>query len=352
MRDGPVSMRDVALSAGVSISTVSNVINRGNVVSPETRERVQAAIDRLGFVRNESARQLRSGKSRSVGLVVPDVSNPYFTDVARGVEEVLAERDITLLLIVSDDDPRREARHLQFLAEQRVQGVLVHPARGEFDNLRWLAERKVSFVLLDRRAPGRRYCSVSVDDVRGGEMAAAHLLERGHKRLAFVGGVDVPALVDRHEGALRALKERGHDDDELMRMAEQGPTLEGGQEAGRLLAAMPSRRRPTGIVCANDLLALGLMRQLQAGGVRVGEDVAVVGYDDLSFAAVSVLPLTSIRQPRHEIGTTAARLLLEEAHTGRHSHRQIVFEPCLVVRESSARKRRGGVSRSPNDVGT
>jgi LacI family transcriptional regulator len=328
-------MRDVALSAGVSISTVSNVINRENVVAPATRERVQAAIDRLGFVRNESARQLRSGQSRSVGLVVPDVSNPYFTDVARGVEERLADLGITLLLIGSDDDPAKEARHLRFLAEQRVQGVLIHPARGEFGNLRWLAERQVPFVMLNRKAGARQACSVSVDDVGGGRMAMAHLLERGHRRLAFVGGVDVPALVERHKGALLALEAFGRPDAMLTRLADQAPTVEGGQEAGRLLAGMPRRARPSGVVCANDLLSLGLMRELRAGGVDVGREIAVVGYDDVVFAAVSFLPLSSVRQPRHEVGVAAAELLLEEARKGAHRHRQIVFQPSLVVRASS-----------------
>src|SRR3954464_8476400 len=193
-RGGPLtaSIRDVAVAAGVSVGTVSNVLNRPDTVAPATRERVQAAIAELGFVRNESARHLRAGRSRTIGLVVLDISNPFFTDVARGVEDVANAQGLAVILCNSDDRPAKEAAHLDVLAEQRVQGVLITPTAALSPNLEVLRGRGIPVVLVDRRATGPDQCSVAVDDVVGGQLAAEHLLERGHERIAFIGGGSRP----------------------------------------------------------------------------------------------------------------------------------------------------------------
>src|SRR5918998_162893 len=182
------SIRDVAGRAGVSVGTVSNVLNRPDVVSEATRTKVLDAIAALGFVRNESARQLRAGSSRTVGLVVLDMANPFFTDVARGVEDVVNAAGLAMVLCNSDDRPEKEAAHLGLLAEQRVHGVLITPTAELTPQLASLRDRGVPVVLLDRRAPGPDQCAVAVDDVLGGRLAAEHLLERGHRPIAFVGG--------------------------------------------------------------------------------------------------------------------------------------------------------------------
>ena len=184
----PVSIREVAALAGVSVATVSNVINRPEIVAQQTRDRVQSAITELGFVRNESARQLRAGRSRTIGLVVLDVANPFFTDVARGVEDEANKAGLAVILCNSDDQARKENRYLDVLEEHRVHGVLITPVAGASTRLASLQRRGTPVVLVDSRASTRGQCSVAVDDVMGGDLAMSHLLAAGHQRIAYLAG--------------------------------------------------------------------------------------------------------------------------------------------------------------------
>jgi DNA-binding LacI/PurR family transcriptional regulator len=343
------SIRDVAALAGVSVGTVSNVLNRPDLVAAATREKVQAAISQLGFVRNESARQLRAGRSRTIGLIVLDVANPFFTDVARGAEAVADANDTMVMLCNTDQDPRRELRHLEMLEQQRVLGVLVTPVDTESPRIDAMVERGTPVVLLDRRSSRSNRCSVGVDDVLGGRIAGAHLLDQGHQRIAFVGGpTSIQQVSDRLEGTRAALRDA--DVDGLVVLETESLTVGAGRQAATEVAAMPVRRRPTAVFCANDLLALGVLQELTRLGLRVPDDVALVGYDDIDFASAAVVPLSSVRQPRELLGRTAAELVLEEVEDGaNHEHRQVVFEPELVVRDSSAKRRarRGGTRSTP-----
>ena len=182
-------IRDVARRAGVSVGTVSNVLNRPDLVAEGTRQRVEDALAKLHYVRNESARQLRRGQSRTIGVIVPDIANPFFTDVARGIEEVSRRADALVIVCNSDNQAANETRYLQMLAEHQVLGVLHVPAGTSSTAISRLRERGTPVVLLDHRGRSRSQCSVSVDDVLGGEIALAHLLARGHRRIAFVNGV-------------------------------------------------------------------------------------------------------------------------------------------------------------------
>jgi LacI family transcriptional regulator len=329
----------VALRAGVSVGTVSNVLNRPEVVSPPTRERVLAAITDLGFVRNESARHLRAGRSRTVGLVVLDIANPFFTDVARGVEDVANAAGLAVFLCNSDDRPEKESAYLDVLAEQRVQGVLITPTAELAPHLDALRARGVPVVLVDRRAPGGEQCAVAVDDVLGGRLAAEHLLERGHRRIAFVGGASgLPQVEERHAGVAAAVAAALGSEDALTVLSPEELTVEGGREAAARILGIPAARRPTAAVCANDLMALGVLQGMVRHGVRVPDEFAIVGYDDIDYAAAAAVPLTSVRKPRQELGRRAAQLLLDEAAEG-HTHVQPVYEPVLVVRESSMVRR-------------
>ena len=342
-QEGPLttSIRDVAGRAGVSVGTVSNVLNRPEAVGEETRQRVLDAIAALGFVRNESARQLRAGVSRTIGLVVLDIANPFFTDVARGVEEAANGAGLAVILCNSDDRQAKEAAYLDVLAEQRVQGVLITPTGVLSPALTTLRERGVPVVFVDRRAPTADQCSVAVDDVAGGRLAAEHLLERGHRRIAFVGGMSgLPQLQERHDGVEQAVRETCGSDDALTAISLSALTVAGGREAGELIVGMPASRRPTAAICANDLIALGLLQEMVRQGVRVPDEFAIVGYDDIDFAAAAAVPLSSVRKPRQELGRRAAALLLDEARGSEHVHEQLVFQPQLVVRESS-RVRKG-----------
>ena len=335
--NAPISIREVAAHAGVSVGTVSNVLNRPDIVAQPTRDRVNAAIKALGFVRNESARQLRAGRSRTIGLVVLDVANPFFTDVARGVEDEASMSGLSVILCNSDEQLPKETRYLELLEEHRVQGILITPVAGAGERLARLQRRGTPVILVDSRSPSGSQCSVAVDDVLGGDFAVSHLLEAGHERIAYVGGpLGLRQVADRLDGAARALERVGATVDDLLMIDTSALNVSAGQRAGATIAEMPARQRPTAAFCANDLVALGLLQEMTRRRIRVPDDVAIVGYDDIEFAAAAAVPLSSVRQPRHQIGRTAAQLLLEEAlGADGHQHREVVFQPELEVRRSS-----------------
>jgi LacI family transcriptional regulator len=331
------SIREVADRAGVSVGTVSNVLNRPQVVAPATRERVLAAIAELGFVRNESARQLRAGRSRTVGLVVLDVANPFFTDVTRGVEDAASDAGLAVILCNSDDSPSKERRYLNLLEEQRVQGVLIVPVAGGAGRLAELRARGVPVVLIDSAASSHDQCSVAVDEISGGDLALTHLIAEGHHSVAYVSGPEaIRKCADRRAGALQALARAGRPPECLLTVHMPALTFTAGQRAAERLLAM--RPCPTAIFCANDLLALGVLQTLTRAGIKVPEEVALVGYDDIDFASAATPSLTSVRQPRQQLGRAAAELLIDEAESpGDHRHQRAVFQPELIVRDSSRR---------------
>ncbi|MER7332904.1 MULTISPECIES: LacI family DNA-binding transcriptional regulator [unclassified Micromonospora] len=328
------SIKEVARHAGVSIGTVSNVLNRPDLVAPATRQRVLDAIGALGYVRNDSARQLRAGRSRTIAIVVLDVANPFFADVVRGAEMEAEQAGGVVVVCNSGEDRAREHRHLDILEEQRVQGVLITPVDdGPDSRLEQFISRGTPVVLVDRGSGHHHRCSVAVDDVLGGRLAAAHLLEQGHRRIAFVGGpASIRQVADRHAGAAAALGTNG----ELRVVETPSLTVAAGRHAAGEIAELPARQRPTAVFCANDLVALGVLQEMTQRDLRVPDDVAIVGYDDIEFAAAAAVPLSSVRQPREQLGRTATQLLLDEVNDqGRHRHRHVVFQPELVVRASS-----------------
>ncbi|MFD2415854.1 LacI family DNA-binding transcriptional regulator [Amycolatopsis pigmentata] len=333
-------IKDVAALAGVSLGTVSNVLNRPDRVSPRTRAKVEAAMAELRFVRNESARQLRAGRSRIVGYVMLDGRNPFFTDVAAGIEDAADEADLSLFLCNSDNQPERERAYLSRLEEQRVQGILITPIDPDLRMLDEMALRGTPIVIVDRTRDTATHCSVAVDDVHGGEIAVKHLIERGHERIAFIGPPpELGQVRDRRDGALRALRDAGLARDRLVDLTTKALTVADGRNAGERLAGLPASVRPTAAFCANDLLALGLLQTSVSLRLRVPEDLAIVGYDDIDFAGAAAVPLTSVRQPRHQLGRTAAELLLQETTDPGHEHKRVVFTPELVVRASTQRGR-------------
>ncbi|MGW4943089.1 LacI family DNA-binding transcriptional regulator [Actinoplanes sp. NPDC004185] len=330
------SVKDVARSAGVSLGTVSNVMNRPEVVSPSTRERVERAMAELGFVRNESARQLRAGTSRTLAYVMLDGSNPFFHDVAQGIELAAEDADLSLFICNSNGRAEREEVHLDRLMQQRVQGILITPVNPDAPHLAEISRRGIPVVIVDRVGAGGLFCSVAVDDVLGGRIAVEHLAEQGHTRVAVVGGPEsIGQVRERVEGARQIWAELGLPPEDLTYLPTAGLTVAEGRSAGERLAGIPARRRPTAAFCANDLLALGLLQQSIGAGLQVPEELAIVGFDDIEFAAAAAVPLTSVRQPRQELGRAAAQLVLDEATNPEHVHQQPLFVPELVARAST-----------------
>ncbi|MFF8381822.1 LacI family DNA-binding transcriptional regulator [Streptomyces sp. NPDC015661] len=331
-----VGIKDVAREAGVSVGTVSNVINRPDQVSDETRRQVQGAISRLGYVRSEYARQLRAGSSRIMALLVLDMGNPFFVDLARGAERTARAAGLGVMVCNSDQDPREEADYLSLFAQQRVRGVLITPADPSGAGLGEFRRHGIPVVLVDRVAAGTDACSVSVDDVVGGSLAVRHLTAAGHRSIAYVSGpAHLQQIRDRREGALLALAEAGLPADALQEIPAERLDVAAGRDAGARLLGPAAR--PTAVFCANDLLALGVLQALYAAGVRVPDDMALVGYDDIEFAAAATVPLTSVRRPALTIGSLAADLLLQETgeNARLHRHEHVILQPELVVRQSS-----------------
>lgn len=330
------NMHEVARRAGVSLGTVSNVLNHPELVSEETRTRVQRTIDELGFVRNGSARQLRVGSTQSIGLIVLDVTNPFFTEVARGAEDAASERGYIVILCNSDNSPRKEKNYLRVLEEQRVAGILIVPVEGNASYTRALRRSGTSVVLLDRVSQDTNTCSVSVDDIYGGELAGLHLLELGHRRIAYIHGPFSSAqYADRLAGLRRAVVEANLDPDAaIVSLAAETDNAHAG--AACVDAFLKLKDRPTAIFCGNDYLAMGVMYELARRQVTVPQDVALIGYDDIDLAPMLAVPLTTIRQPKYDLGFAATDLLLDEiVNKDSHEHRQIVFRPELIVRQSS-----------------
>jgi len=326
------TIHDVAQRANVSAGTVSNVLNRPSYVNADTRQRVLDAIEELGFVPNESSRQFRPGRGRTIGMVVADLGNPFFVDVALGAEAMAREAGIALIVCNSAEDPVREEHNLDLLVQQRVQGVLITPVDEQNPRLDALLERGVPVVLLDRVSPTRNCCSATTNDVYGGQLAGEHLVERGHEQIAFVGDPSgVRQMSDRYEGFLKAV---GHDRAEVILASNW--RVDVGRAAGKELAERPADRRPTAVFCANDLLAIGVLQELTHHKIAVPEDIAIVGYDDLVWAGAAAVPLSSVRQPREQLGRAASRLVMAEIDEGgRHQHEHVTFQPELIVRDSS-----------------
>ncbi|MFI1371984.1 LacI family DNA-binding transcriptional regulator [Streptomyces longwoodensis] len=331
-----VGIKDVAREAGVSLGTVSNVLNRPEIVAESTRSRVLEVIESLGYVRSEGARQLHGLASRVLAVLVHDLTNPFFTALAGGVEQAAREADLGVMVCSGAHRPAETARHLSLITSHQVRGAVLAAAEGAGRTAAAFRRNAVPYVMADQNAPQPGACSVGIDDVAGGRAAVRHLLERGHRTLVFVSGpVRLQQIRDRHRGALGALSEAGVAASALRELPCPALTVGAGRDAGRRILGLPDR--PTAVFCANDLLALGVLQALYEAGLRVPDDIAVIGYDDIDFAASAVVPLTSVRRPAAAMGRQAGLLLIEDSAPGvtAHEHAHVVLQPELVVRRST-----------------
>lgn len=333
-----VTIVDVARHAQVALGTVSNVLNHPDRVSTPTRARVLRSIDELGYVRSEPARALRAGRSRTIGLVVLDMRNPFFTDLGRGAQDAASAAGLLVVLCNTDERPDQEESHLASLAELGPLGVLVVPSDTETSRYDVLSRQRVPFVFVDRAVDAPIACSVGVDDRAGARAAVAHLVALGHREIALVVGPRRLAQVqDRVAGAQAAVSEAGLPDSTLSLVECPALTFDDGRDAARRMLGWP--RRPTAVFCANDLMALGVLQVVTQHGIAVPGELSIVGYDDIEFAGAAAIPLTSVRQPSARMGEVAVRLLLDEVTDSDqerpHEHQHVEFVPELVVRASS-----------------
>jgi LacI family transcriptional regulator len=319
------------------LGTVSNVLNNPERVREATISKVTRAITQLGFVRNDAARQLKAGKSQTIGLVVLDASNPFFAELARGAEDAAEDAGYALLLGNSGHLAEREDHYLDLFNQQRLSGVLVSPVEELPSGLAGLRTNGTQAVLVDRKADSNLCCSVSVDDVAGGRIAVKHLIEQGRQKIAFVGGpLSIPQVADRLSGAKDAIRaSKGAATLKVYKSRDMNVLA--GREVGEQILKEKKETWPDAIFAANDLLAVGLIQALMfKSQVKIPGEIAVIGYDDIDFAESAVVPLSSVKQPARLLGSTALEMLVDEVESPlTHKHRQVTFQPELVVRAST-----------------
>jgi LacI family transcriptional regulator len=328
------TIRDVAAIAGVSVGSISNYLTSKKAISASARTRIEAAIEQVGFIPNSAVRVMRGQRNHAIGFMIPDSSNPFFTEVARGVEDVAIEAGYVVVICNTNADPERENHYARALSEMRVVGAIVTPLSASERNLRQLVASGAALVLLGSGEKRVAFSSVDVDDVEGGYLAAKHLLERGHRDIVYFGGPGAdPQIHARFEGMVRGLVEAGLDAGVVRRVDAAGSSTAVRLDAAKQILALSPR--PTAVFCANDLLAIALEAEALRAGIQIPAGLEIVGYDDVDSAQTAALPLTTIRQPQFEIGKAAATLLLEQA--GKDSpNRHISFSPQLIARATTS----------------
>ena len=327
-------IRGVAEVAGVAIGTVSNYLNHPDRVSADKAQRIQAAIDQIGFVPSNAGRQLRLGVSSVIGYISPNVSNPYFAEIAESVERRAAERGVSVFLANSRRSREREDDYLAVFEQHQVLGLLVSSDELVEERLASVRRRGTPSVLVGQRAISAEQPSVSIDDVSGGRQAGRHLVEMGCRRLAVVGGpLSLPQIADRFSGLSEVVREAPGVTLEFI--DETDRSVRGGRDVGAALLARAPEMRPDGIFAVNDLLALGILQVMVLGGVEVPRDLAIIGYDDTAFAEGSVIPLTSVRGRHDGYGIAVVDLLFDAIERREIDEPHRVFTPDLVIRAST-----------------
>jgi LacI family transcriptional regulator len=329
-----VTIHDVAKRAGVAPITVSRVINDRGYVSEGTRRRVESAVAELGYVPSGPARSLRLKRTNSIALVLTDITNPFFTTVARGVEDVASEAGFTVTYCNTDEDESKEHKNIDLLLQHQVDGILLVPALSKAEVVSYIQRYKTPVVVLDRHVPGAKVDIVRCDSEHGAFQLVSYLIKLGHRQISILTGPEGTSTADdRLAGYERAMLEAGL---EVVgkKIFRGGFTQASGQQMARQAMALESR--PTAIFAANNFIAIGAMKALQGLGLSVPEDVALVGFDDLPEALVMFPFLTVAAQPAYQMAREATRLLLARiaGETPEH-HQEIILPTELIIRQSA-----------------
>lgn len=329
-----VTLRDVADAAGVSIKTVSNVLNDWPYVRPETRQRVQAVIESLDYRPNALAASLRTGRTNSIGVIIPDITNPIFGQIVRGCEAVLYARGYSILLCNTNEEYAKEQSYLDTLVRRGVDGVLMFGTHADAELVPNLARFGVPIVAEDAPIHHPNTTTINIENVRGAELAASHLVGLGHRRIAYLGGPELRfAAQQRREGYAQVLAKAGLESGPAL-TAWGNPSIGGGYSSAIAMLGRSGQEPITAFVCYNDLVAVGCMLACQERGLHVPEDVAIVGFDDITLASLVTPALTTVRVHQLALGRLAAELLLERMENGEMLGRCVHFPVELVVRRS------------------
>jgi LacI family transcriptional regulator len=328
------TMKQVAERAGVSTSTVSHVINNTRVVSEDVRERVLALIAEMRYIPSAVARSLKNDKTQTIGMMIPNNSNPYFAELIQGIEDASFKLGYNIILCNAYDDAEKQAAYLRVLMEKRIDGLILVASGADESLGHLLATQNTPMVLVDREVEGVEADFIESDHEQGGYIATKYLLDLGHREIACVSGpIDLLPSRDRVVGYMRALKEAGLKF-RLDYLVRSDFTSEGGFNAFRQLLAL--KNRPTAIFASNDLMAIGGICAASEAKVRVPEELSVMGYDDIALASFSTPRLTTVAQPKYEIGEQTARMLVERIQGAALPPRREKLQTELVVRQSTA----------------
>jgi DNA-binding LacI/PurR family transcriptional regulator len=330
----PATIKDVAAHAGVSVATVSAVINNNKYVSPDLTHRVQESIAVLGYERNSLAQGLKKQTSQTIGLIISDITNPYFTSVVRGVEDVANARGYSLILGNTDEDPTKEMGYMRLLESKRADGLIVaHHAPGNHEYLRSWPTQRLPLVSIGYLPKDESIDAVLIDNVTGARQAVEHLITLGHERIGIVTGLpSITATEERLVGYQQALAAHGIPLDPAL-IAEGNLRIDGGEHAALHLLTQGAAR-PTALFVTNGLMVIGALQAIDRVGLRCPEDIALVGFDDFEWAAVMHPRLTTVRQPTYEIGEKAAQLLFDRLEQRDALPQVVRLQPRLIIRES------------------
>ncbi len=327
------TIRDVAARAGVSTTTVSHVVNQTRKVDPDTAARVEAAIEELGYRPNALARSMRRGRTQTVGIILPDISNPFFGDLARSVEDHMFEAGYSTIICNSDGDERKETTYLDVLLSKKVDGLLLVAASQPSEHLRRLVESGPPTIVVDRELGDLPVPQVLVENHRGGYLAGRHLLELGHTRIGVIAGPGGTGTSARRlEGFRGAIDEAGVDIPEErifrgdFRAASGRAALEAWLRGGSL---------PSAVFAENDLMAVGALSAAHAAAIDVPRDLSVVGFDGIAFGADVTPPLTTVAQSTNDVAAAAVEMLFERLRDGEATPRRVELPVALLVRGSS-----------------
>ncbi|MGQ5523050.1 LacI family DNA-binding transcriptional regulator [Chitinimonas sp. PSY-7] len=328
------TMKDVAHRAGVSITTVSHLLNETRPVSDDARARIEEAIQALSYVPSAVARSLKHNVTHTIGMMIPNSSNPYFAEILRVIEARCFDAGYNVILCNSDDNPHKQSVYLRVLTERRIDGLIVVTSGEDVGLHSLLEELRLPLVLVDRELESVQYDLVEVNHVQGGYLATQHLLSLGHRNIACIGGpAELSPSDQRIAGWRLAMGEAGLTPpiDALWR---GDFTSRGGYEAMSALLMQP--QRPSAVFACNDLMAIGAMCAAYELGIRVPDQLSIIGFDGIELTSFSSPPLTTVVQPKEGIGATAVAMLLERIQGRRAELRCVMLQPELRVRSSTA----------------
>jgi len=329
------TIKDVATEAGVSVATVSRVINNEKYVSEDMREHVLKVISEMNYQPDAVARGLRTKSTHIISLVIPDICNPYFPEVSRGVQSVADLHKYIVVLCNTDRSLKRELEFYEKLSMQKVEGIIINPSSSKKEEIDLLHDLEIPVVLISSQRALEDFDIVMVDNKQGAALAVNHLIELGHRRIGLVGGVrEVSSARQRREGFIKALKKAGLTVYQEL-LTEGTFDHEGGYQCMKSILSL--KERPSAVFAANDIMAIGGISAIYESGLRIPEDISLIGFDDISFAKMTYPKLTTISQPMYETGKVATELLFQRIDNLSESlpPQKVVLSHNLVIRETT-----------------